>query len=85
MSDILNPGNPVAEAAEGQWHKLCAILMHKLKMAKVEITPQDIAALINAKLNIGIEEEGKNIVLKLLNPHQTKEALAKYRHKIKDN
>lgn len=44
-NDELNPESPALTAARGQWHKICALLMHKQGLKEVTITMQDIGEL----------------------------------------
>lgn len=40
----LNPNNRVTQAAHGQWHAICALLMAKFGTDVVEITQADVEA-----------------------------------------
>lgn len=40
----LNPSHAVTQQLDGQWHKLLAIMMHKLGYKRVPITVSDIEA-----------------------------------------
>ena len=45
MSDELNPNHPTTRAVADQWHKIAALVMHKLGVQSAEITARDIDAL----------------------------------------
>jgi len=45
MRTELNPNHPVTAEMRENWHKIAAIIMHKLKLNKVVITIDDISAL----------------------------------------
>jgi len=78
----LNPNNPVAAAARGQWHKIAALVMHKLGAQRVEIRDADIDA-FNAQFgNIGIADDKGYIEVFLLTPEET--ALKKFKGTVKD-
>ena len=38
----LNPDHPVTRAAHDNWHKILAVLMHKLALTQTEISIDDI-------------------------------------------
>lgn len=60
-----NPNHPVTRALEGEWHKLCAIVMQKLGATTVTITSEDIAAV--TATNIVADARGNDsIVLRLV-------------------
>lgn len=43
--DELNPNHPVTQAVSDHWHKLAALLMHKMGSAHVVITMSDLESL----------------------------------------
>lgn len=43
--DELNPNHPVTAALREQWHKLCAVLVHKTGKREVVVTGEDLEAL----------------------------------------
>lgn len=61
-----NPNHPVVRQVESEWHKLCALVMHKLGTPEVEITQADIAALAAAGVAIVADARGGRFVLRLL-------------------
>lgn len=44
--DELNPNHPMTAMAHDHWHKLCAMVMHKMGAEHVVITSEDIQALV---------------------------------------
>lgn len=67
MSEV-NPHHPVTRAAHDQWHKLCAIIMHKLGATHVEITDADVDSFNLHYNNIGISDAKGHIEVFLLTP-----------------
>jgi len=65
-----NPNHPVVRRMESEWHKLCAIIMHKYREQlgdRVVITPEDIQAFIDDKVtNIVCNEKVDGIHLFLV-------------------
>lgn len=49
MTDALNPNHPTTRALEDQWHKIAALIMHKMGIDHVVISAQDIASMGGAK------------------------------------
>lgn len=49
----LNPNHPVTKELHNQWHKLAAIILHKLGMQTIDISIADIAAFENSYQNNG--------------------------------
>jgi len=80
----LNPNNPVARAASGQWHKIAALIMHKLGVTHVEIRAEDSDALTAKGLNIGIADDKGYMEIFLLTPEQTKAMLKKHKGTVED-
>jgi len=64
----LNPNNPVLKATDEQWYKLCAVLMHKLRVTEVRFQDSDfdgLTARFGGAACVSIAEEGREIVLRL--------------------
>lgn len=40
--DELNPNHPVTIQVREQWHKLCAIVLHRFGVENIEITAEDV-------------------------------------------
>lgn len=80
----LNPNNRVAAAARGQWHKIAALVMHKLGVTHIEIRDSDVDALNAKGLNIAIADDKGYIEVFLLNAEESKAALKKYKGTIED-
>lgn len=74
----LNPNNPVVRAANGKWHIICALIMHKLGVKHVEIKEEDIEALNATGQNIGISDDKGYVEVFLMTPEESKAALKKY-------
>lgn len=73
----LNPNHPVTSAMNQQWHKIVALLMHKMGKSKVEISVAEIEAFANSgDKAVAIQEQGTNIVLTLI-PMAEAQKLAK--------
>ena len=81
----LNPNNPVTRAASGQWHKVAALVMHKLGVKHVEIRMEDVDALTSKGLNIGISDDKGYMEVFLMTPAETEAALKKFKGKVEDS
>jgi hypothetical protein len=55
----LNPNHPVTKSAHDQWHKIAALILHKLGHHSIKITTKDVENLINSRLNVCIDERRK--------------------------
>lgn len=73
--DALNPNNPVARATFGEWHKIAALIMHKLGVKRVEITNEDVDSMTG---NIGIADDKGYIEVFLLTPEETEAEIKKH-------
>lgn len=63
----LNPNHPVTQAMTTEWHKICAILIHKYNLGEVMITGDDIEALTNDPANnIVVNSGDEGIKLRLV-------------------
>lgn len=80
----LNPNNRVAAAARGEWHKIAALIMHKLGVKHVEIRPEDADALTARGVNIAIADDKGYIEIFLLTAEETKAALKKHKGTVED-
>jgi hypothetical protein len=60
----------------GQWHKIVALLMLKLKQKHIEISPSDIEQLVKHPSAVKIQTIGERIVLDLI-PMAEAERLAR--------
>ncbi len=74
----LNPNNPVARAAHGEWHKIAALIMHKLGVKHVEIKMEDVDALNASAANIAISDEKGYMEVFLMTKEESAAALKKY-------
>lgn len=45
-----NPNHPVTQATADQWHKLCAMVMFKLGVTKIKLSPRDINTFLESGL-----------------------------------
>ena len=63
----LNPNHPVTSAMNNQWHKIVAVLLHKLGLKHIDITPADLTAFANSGLGaVTIRTEHEVIELNLI-------------------
>ena len=63
----LNPNHPVVKEMQEQWYKLCAIVIFKSGLTKVEITHEDIERFSASGLaNIAVKPKGDTITLMLV-------------------
>ena len=58
---ILNPHHPMMHATEGQWHKICAILMQKFGHQEIVITASDIDALEPCAIAVHEKQDGLHL------------------------
>lgn len=65
MSEF-NPNHPVVISARDQWHKFCAILMHKSGRENVEITSDDINTFMGLNKSIVIDARNDRLFLRLM-------------------
>ena len=62
----LNPNHPVTSEMHDHWHKLCAILMLKMKAQSIEITEADVRALGDNEHAICMDQRGGRFVLRMM-------------------
>lgn len=67
----LNPNHHVTRAAHDHWHKICALILRKLKLAKVEITKADIDEFVRetesgVASNIVLDDRGGKLTVYLV-------------------
>ena len=74
----LNPNNPVARASFGNWHKIAALIMHKLGVNHLEIKNEDVNALNATGKNIGIADDKGFIEVFLLTPEETDDMIKRH-------
>ncbi len=70
MTNELNPNHPVTVEVREQWHKLCAIALHKLGVSELEITSADICAFAEALgegAAIVADARNHRLILRLVN------------------
>lgn len=72
----LNPNHPTTQAVHDHWHKIAALIMHKLDLDHVVITPDDINQLMRANSSITMQELGDGIHLRIVD-RVTAEKLAR--------
>lgn len=73
----LNPNHAVTSEVREQWHKFCALLLHKFGATEVSITAQDVESLQKSGLaNITVRATDAEIILKLVDDDEA-ERLAK--------
>jgi len=66
-----NPNHPVVNKAREEWHKFCAIVLHKTGKTEMEITSQDVDNFTNSGLaNIVLDCRGGRLVLRLVSDEE---------------
>lgn len=64
----LNPDHPVTRGVHDHWHKIVALLMHKLGMTTAVITPADMEAFSRSEFAaVTISDKRDVITLQLVN------------------
>jgi hypothetical protein len=67
MRGEINPNHPVVQEMREQWYKMCAILLFKSGVTKIEITASDVERFANSGLaNIVCHPHGDVITLQLV-------------------
>ena len=68
-----NPNHGVVHEIEEQWYKLCAILMFKFGVTKVEVTSEDIERFMESgRSNIAVHPKDRIITLTLVSDEEGK-------------
>jgi hypothetical protein len=63
----LNPNHPVVIESREQWHKYCALIMHKLGKTELEIYPADVDGFTSSgKTNIILHAHKNSVTIKLV-------------------
>lgn len=66
-----NPNHEVTRFMEGQWHKMCAVLMQKQGITSIDITSTDLDALVNSgHSNIVCDAKMDRIQLRLVSDEE---------------
>lgn len=71
----MNPNHPVVIEMREQWHKLCAIMLHRFGRSDAEITAEDIQRFtddLGPEGAIVCDTRGGRLVLRLVNGEQAK-------------
>jgi len=78
MNNIENPDHPVVKEMEQQWHKICAIIMFKLRQHEIEIDLEELEALANGPFtNIVVDTRGgTKLRLRLVNRENAERMIA---------
>lgn len=73
-----NPNHKVSQAVEGQWHKICAFIMVKLKLKEFIITTEDINEMAQRSegMNIAVHDDGNRIRIYMVD-NETADRLAR--------
>ena len=66
ITSELNPQQPVTSGLSGHWHKVAALIMVKLNVQEVVLTPQDMISEPLGGLNIVAHETGGELKIKLV-------------------
>lgn len=65
----LNPRHPVTQAADGNWHKFLALVMHKSGIDTIDLSEKDINGLVNRypgqMATVVVREMAKERVIRL--------------------
>lgn len=72
----LNPNHVVTNTMRGEWHKVVAILLHKVGLTAVEITEDDVIEFSESNQAIVADSRGGRFVIRLV-PLREAEQLAK--------
>lgn len=56
----LNPNHKVVRQARDQWHKIAALIMVKLGLTELKITPDDINKIAAGNVNIVLDARGES-------------------------
>lgn len=56
----LNPNHKVVRQARDQWHKIAALIMVKLGLTELQITPDDINKIAAGNVNIVLDARGES-------------------------
>jgi aminopeptidase C len=56
----LNPNHKVVRQADGQWHKIAALIMVKLGLIEVALTMEDVNKLSSGNVNIVLDARGES-------------------------
>lgn len=56
----LNPNHKVVRQAREQWHKIAALIMVKLGLTELQITPDDINKIAAGNVNIVLDARGES-------------------------
>jgi hypothetical protein len=51
----LNPNHQVVRQAHSQWHKIAALIMVKLGLSELKLTPDDVAKITKGNVNIVLD------------------------------
>ena len=79
MAYYHNPNNPVARASMDHWHKIAAMMMHKLGLKSLAITAADIDKMNAAgPFDIGISDEKGHIEVLLLTEAESRALVKKH-------
>lgn len=56
----LNPNHKVVIQAREQWHKIAALIMVKLGLTELQITPDDVDKIAAGNVNIVLDARGES-------------------------
>lgn len=56
----LNPNHKVVRQAREQWHKIAALIMVKLGLTELQITPDDVNKVAGGNINIVLDARGES-------------------------
>lgn len=77
----MNPENPLVAGMEGNWHKIVAVLLHKLKLPEILVTAADFEAYMAAHPDSAVlmHDKADGLHLMLVTMEQAKALLAQER------
>lgn len=85
----LNPNHPVSQQADGQWHKLLAVVMLKQGLKKVELTIEDVKRVAAGNVNIVLDARGEaqsgKMTIRIVDDQEAERLAAEAGGRVQDN
>lgn len=85
----LNPNNPIVVQAREHWHKIAALIMVKLGLTELRISPADLEKLAGGNVNIvldGREEKATGeLVIRIVDNKTAAELARQSGGRLEDN
>jgi hypothetical protein len=74
----LNPNHPATQGVHDHWHKICALIMLKMGLTTLTISPNEIEKLGDCVVNIAIRfDDTKGIELFIIDDLETAKIMAR--------